>query len=321
MKPFKLAPAYKDYIWGGKKLKEKYGKNTDVSPLAESWELSCHDDGLSVIKNGEYDIVHCHTPNASVITRLVCRRFRKKTGLKVFYTAHGFHFYRGAPLINWLLYYRVEKQLAKMTNWIVTINREDYERAKKFKGSKICYIPGVGIDVEKFIRLLELNNAKFVGDWLQIRNCYDFNPVRENSWIRLRTNGKETTLTIKEISNNNIDGTKESEIVVSDFETTDEILNKLGYTARSRQENRRIRYILDGVEIDIDFWPYIPTYVEFEAKSQEDIEKVCLKLKIDFNKLTTLDVSSIYDYYGFKLTQLPRVITLEEDRKTQNFNK
>lgn len=175
------------------------------------------------------------------------------------------------------------------------------------------------VNVERFVELLEKNNAKFVGDWLQIRNCYDFNPVQENSWIRLRTNGKDTTLTIKEISNSKIDGTKESEIVVSDFETTNEILNKLGYIARSRQENRRISYILDGVEIDIDFWPYIPTYVEFEAKSQEDIENVCTKLKIDFNKLTTMDVMSIYSHYGYDLSKMPK-ISLEDERKAENLN-
>ena len=89
-------------------------------------------------------------------------------------------------------------------------------------------------DVDKFIEKLRSNNPKFIGDWLQIRNCYDFTPKRENSWIRLRTNGIETTLTIKEIKNNDIDGTRECEIVVSDFDTTDEMLNKLGYVARSR---------------------------------------------------------------------------------------
>ena len=53
-------------------------------------------------------------------------------------------------------------------------------------------------NVEQIMKKLKDNNAQFIGDWLQIRNCYDFNPVREKSWIRLRTNGVETTLTIKE---------------------------------------------------------------------------------------------------------------------------
>lgn len=171
------------------------------------------------------------------------------------------------------------------------------------------------VDVDNFTQKLNQAGATKVGDWLQIRNCYDFTPVKENSWIRLRTNGEETTLTIKEIESAKIDGTKESEIVVSDFDATDEILNKLGYKARSRQENRRIRYMLNGVEIDIDYWPMIPTYVEFEAESEADIRRVCDILDVNFDSLVTLDVSSIYTHYGIDIEKLPQVVTLEEDRK------
>ena len=52
MRPYKMIPAFKDYIWGGCKLVEKYGKETDIRPVAESWELSCHKDGLSYLDNG-----------------------------------------------------------------------------------------------------------------------------------------------------------------------------------------------------------------------------------------------------------------------------
>lgn len=169
-------------------------------------------------------------------------------------------------------------------------------------------------DTQKILLKLKEVGATFVGDWLQIRNCYDFSPVRENSWIRLRTNGIETTLTIKEIENKSISGTKESEIVVSSFEITDEILNKLGYHARSVQENRRIRYMLDGVEIDIDFWPQIPTYIEFEGESERAIFDVCEKLGLDKNRLVTLDVSSIYNYYGLEINNIKH-LSLEEERK------
>ena len=169
-------------------------------------------------------------------------------------------------------------------------------------------------NVEQVIEKLKNKNAKFEGDWLQLRYCYDFKPALENSWIRLRTNGKETTLTIKEINSSKIDGTKELEIVVSDFYETDLILNKLGFNARSKQENRRIRYTLDSVEIDIDFWPYIPPYVEFEADSEEDIIKVCKILGLEYGELTTLDVSSIYNKYGLNINEMPEVV-LEENKK------
>ena len=174
------------------------------------------------------------------------------------------------------------------------------------------------VNVSEFIAKLKNHGAKFVGDWLQIRNCYDFNPAKKNSWIRLRTNGKETTLTIKEISSFKIDGTKECEVVVSDFNTTDELLNKLGYFARSRQENRRIRYILDDVEIDIDFWPQIPAYVEFEAESEECIKNLCAKLDLDFNNMTSLDVESIYAYYGLKINNYSKIV-LEDDIKNAEY--
>ncbi len=104
-----------------------------------------------LIEKGDYDIVHCHTPNASVITRLVCRKLRKKNGLQVFYTAHGFHFYKGAPKLNWIVYYPVEKICSYFTDKLITINREDYKLAKKkMKAKEVCYVPGVGIDLAKF---------------------------------------------------------------------------------------------------------------------------------------------------------------------------
>ena len=171
-------------------------------------------------------------------------------------------------------------------------------------------------NVKEIIDKLQTLNAEFIGDWLQLRYCYDFNPVKDNSWIRLRTNGVETTLTIKEINSTKIDGTKECEIKVSSFEATNEILNKLGYFARSKQENRRIRYMLDGVEIDIDFWPMIPAYVEFEADSELAIQNICKKLNIEYTRLTTLDVNSIYLHYGINLENTPHIV-LEEDRKNK----
>ena len=102
-----------------------------------------------IIDQGDYDIIHCHTPMGAALTRLAARRARKK-GCKVIYTAHGFHFYNGAPLKNWLIYYPIERLLSHLTDVIVTINKEDYERAKSFKSRRVEYIPGVGIDTEKF---------------------------------------------------------------------------------------------------------------------------------------------------------------------------
>jgi glycosyltransferase involved in cell wall biosynthesis len=96
----------------------------------------------------EYNIVHTHTPTASAFVRLSCRKFRNIT---VIYTAHGFHFFNGAPVINWILYYPIERWLAKYTDILITINNEDYNRAKKsFKAGKVEYIPGIGVNIDKF---------------------------------------------------------------------------------------------------------------------------------------------------------------------------
>ena len=120
------------------------------TPLSPD-NLKAYGQLKSVIENGGYDIVHCHTPNASVVTRLVCRKFRKKNGLRVFYTAHGFHFYKGAPLKNWLVYYPVEKLCSYFTDLLITINKEDHDLAKrKMKAKRVEYVPGVGIDLSRF---------------------------------------------------------------------------------------------------------------------------------------------------------------------------
>ena len=105
-----------------------------------------------IIMDEKYDIIHTHTPMGSVVTRIAAKKARKKYHTRVIYTAHGFHFYKGAPLKNWLLFYSVEKYLSKYTDILITINNEDYELAKnKFKRCKdIQYVPGVGIDDDKF---------------------------------------------------------------------------------------------------------------------------------------------------------------------------
>lgn len=102
-----------------------------------------------VIYEGNYDIIHCHTPVGAMLARLAARKARKK-GTKVIYTAHGFHFFKGAPLLNWLVYYPVERFLARWTDVLITINREDYAHAQKFRAKAVTYIPGVGIDIDKF---------------------------------------------------------------------------------------------------------------------------------------------------------------------------
>ena len=104
-----------------------------------------------IIDGNGYDAVHCHTPMGAVITRLAAKSARKK-GTKVIYTAHGFHFFKGASIKNWMLFYPVEKYLSKYTDCLITINSEDCELAhkKKFRAGKIYKVHGVGVELDKF---------------------------------------------------------------------------------------------------------------------------------------------------------------------------
>ena len=103
-----------------------------------------------IIDEGNFDIIHCHTPVGAMIARLAALAARKK-GTKVIYTAHGFHFFKGAPLLNWLLFYPAEWLLAPVTDVLITINREDHARAlKQLRAKRIEYVPGVGINTAKF---------------------------------------------------------------------------------------------------------------------------------------------------------------------------
>jgi glycosyltransferase involved in cell wall biosynthesis len=113
-----------------------------------------------LIEINKYDIIHCHTPIAGALTRLVARKSRKN-GTNIIYTAHGFHFYKGAPIKNWLIYYPIEKWLSRYTDVLITINNEDYQRAKKsFKAERVEYIPGVGLDTKKFTNVTIDKSAK-----------------------------------------------------------------------------------------------------------------------------------------------------------------
>lgn len=150
------------------------------------------------------------------------------------------------------------------------------------------------IEKEEIVQLLEKLGAVKQGEYNQKRYVYDLNPVQKGKWIRLRTNGNKTTLTYKDIVSNTIDGTKEVEIVVDNFEDTNEFLNRIGFMARNYQENKRIKYILDDVEIDIDSWPMIPTYLEVEAKDEKQVINMIKKLKLDNAKITALNCDDIY---------------------------
>ncbi|MCR4661256.1 MAG: glycosyltransferase family 4 protein [Clostridia bacterium] len=138
----------KNYI---EKLKEDdvilHNINFARSPLKLN-NFKAYKELKKIINDEKFDLIHCHTPAASMITRLAAKKARKN-GSVVMYTCHGFHFHNKSPKKNWLIYYPIEKFLSKYCDYLVTINHEDFERAKTFHCKNVRYIPGVGVDVNR----------------------------------------------------------------------------------------------------------------------------------------------------------------------------
>jgi len=117
------------------------------SPFSRN-NFTAYKDLRELVLTEQFDLIHCHTPVAGIIGRLVAHKCKVP---KVIYTAHGFHFYTGAPLKNWIMYYPVEKWCSRYTDYLITINKEDFKRAsEKLHAKKTVYVPGVGVDTKKF---------------------------------------------------------------------------------------------------------------------------------------------------------------------------
>lgn len=131
-----------------------YGVNIHQIDLTRSpyssKNITAYKQLVKLIKEENIDYIHCNTPVGGLLGRLAGKKCKVK---KVIYQAHGFHFYKGAPLKNWLIYYPIEKLLAHYTDALITINKEDYERAQGFRlrnNGKVYYVPGVGIDLSQY---------------------------------------------------------------------------------------------------------------------------------------------------------------------------
>ncbi len=125
------------------------------------------------------------------------------------------------------------------------------------------------------------------------------------TWVRLRDTGHAVTLTIKEIWHGGINGTDKTEVVVSDFDATHEILGKLGYTARSYQENWRTSFRLDAVELELDEWPGIAPNLEIETKSTAEVLAAARALGYQESDLTGENTMQVYAHSGIDLLAVP----------------
>lgn len=102
-----------------------------------------------ILEDYSYEVIHCNTPMGGIITRIAAVNARKR-GAKVFYTAHGFHFYKGASRKSWLVFYPIEKLMARLCDTLITITREDYQLARRKFHTNVEYIHGVGVYTERY---------------------------------------------------------------------------------------------------------------------------------------------------------------------------
>lgn len=144
-----------------------------------------------IVKQGQYDIISCHTPMGGFLGRVSIINQHLKT--KVFYTAHGFHFYKGASIINWLIYYPIEKYLARYTTCLFTMNKEDYNLAKTKFSCDTYKIKGIGFDLE---RLKIKKEANILKQELNIQNEFIVTYIAE---ISKRKRQKELIKALKKI--------------------------------------------------------------------------------------------------------------------------
>lgn len=143
-----------------------------------------------------------------------------------------------------------------------------------------------------------------VADRFMRRHVYDIEPGDTSRWIRLRDTGTQVTLCVKQILSDQIDGVREIEVEVSDFESTKALLATLGFTPKAYQENRRSSWLLGGVRLEIDSWPLIPAYLEIEADSTQEVDEAARRLGFEPGQLTAENTTSVYARYGLDLAAI-----------------
>jgi adenylate cyclase class 2 len=155
--------------------------------------------------------------------------------------------------------------------------------------------------------ILSKGGREVASTTVQRRYVYDIVPGDQSKWIRLRDNGRQTTLAVKRIAHDGIDGTYEVEVTVGNLDTTIELLGLLGFQPKGYQENRRTSFELEGASLEIDEWPMIPPYLEIEAASPEDVIRVAGILGYDESQVTSDNTTKIYARYGIDLSQHEQV--------------
>ncbi|MFE7742701.1 class IV adenylate cyclase [Nocardia sp. NPDC057455] len=157
------------------------------------------------------------------------------------------------------------------------------------------------IDPGTVERLIVDKGGRKLGERFMRRYVYDIAPGDRSKWIRLRDNGNGTTLAVKQITSDAIDGTDEVEVGVDDFSGANALLELLGFTAKSYQETKRISFVLDGAQLEIDTWPRIPPYLEIEAANKDEVIRIAELLGYAEADLTGENTIKIYARHGIDL--------------------
>lgn len=160
------------------------------------------------------------------------------------------------------------------------------------------------IDPDSIERHIVDKGGRKIGERFMRRYVYDIIPGVDGKWIRLRDNGTTTTLAVKEITSDAIDGTHEVEVSVEGFATTNTLLEMLGFTAKSYQENKRVSFTLDGAQLEIDTWPQIPPYLEIEAATKHDVIRIAELLGYTETDLTGENTIKIYARHGIDINAI-----------------
>lgn len=208
------------------------------------------------------------------------------------------------------------------TRYLDCINLLNSHNKEYEKEVLISKLKGVLVELEDLLdnedieKIFNITGGKKISDYLEENSLsenkeifcnkeilsviqkYNINP---NKWVRLRQTGDKTTLTVKHIVNNNNDDFQkvlETEMEVPSIEICNNMLYQLGFVYRNYQEKERISYILEDVEIDIDSWPHIPTYLEIENDNIDKIKSIVLKLELNDKEIVSCNTVEIYKKYG-----------------------
>lgn len=157
------------------------------------------------------------------------------------------------------------------------------------------------IDVAAISAAIRHHGGQHVSARMMRRYVYDIVPGDKSKWIRLRQDGDEATLCVKQILSDEIDGTREVEVSVSDFDETHALLRVVGFEAKAYQENHRTSYLLGSVRLEIDSWPLIPPYLEIEGDSVDEVQQTAKLLGLDPDSLTSVNTTDVYARYGHDL--------------------